>query len=431
MRQVRSFVLLVCGLLIALTACGPTQSATLSTSSNIPQGEMLHVLDGNASSSTGGQRIVSFHPGTSLSTSLPTGLISQDHLHVYTAIPQGGQTKITVTNTQGKTGVRSFTISGTYSTADNDYTKSVLSANGRWLALRQLEQTDGNTTFALVDTQKGTLAKAFSLRGSFDLDAISPDGKHIFLLERLHDTTGHYYVRRYDVSTNTLVQAIIADKSEINDPRMLGSGLTRQMAQDGSRAYTLYTDTRSNIAFVHILPMASTFTGARCINLPVGKSSEMLHYYTLALSADGFLLYATNAALGVMVVISVSDKDAFSDDIVRTSHFSPTNAQVTHAEKMRTLYNGAALSSDQATLYVAGIRGIVALLITDGTIKQSYAQQQMFTGIALSTDNKTLYAVSPSDGITLVNIQSGQAQQIAQSPVQAPWGIAWVSHTHE
>ena len=192
MLRVCSLTMLICGLLVALTACGQTQSATLSASSTIPQGEMLHVLDGYSVSSTDGQRIVSFHPGTSLSTSLPTGLFSLDHRYIYTATPQGGQTKITVTNTQGKTVVRSFTIPGTYSTAGNDYTKSVLSANGRWLALRQLEQMNTNTTFALVDTQKGSLVKSFSLKGSFDLDAVSPDGNRVFLLERLHDTTGHY-----------------------------------------------------------------------------------------------------------------------------------------------------------------------------------------------------------------------------------------------
>ena len=210
---------------------------------------------------------------------------------------------------------------------------------------------------------------------------------------------------------------------------MLGSALTRQMAQDGSRAYTLYTDTRSNIAFVHILPLASDFNGARCIDLPADKAGNLLHYYTLALSSDGSLLYATNAALGVTVVISVTDKDAFSDDIVTTIHFSPTNAQITPNEKMRTLYNGAALSSDQSTLYAISTRGIIAINIANEKMKQSYASQQTFTGIALSTDNKTLYAVSPDDGITLVNLQSGQTQQIAQSPVQAPWGIEWVSHT--
>lgn len=431
MHRVRSLTLLLCGLLLALSACGQTQSASTisSTPANIPQGEMLYVLDGSVSSGTAGQHIVSFHPGTTLSTSLPTGLLSQDHQHIYTANPQGTHTTITITNTQGSTATRTFTIAGTYSTANSDYTKSVLSANGRWLALRQLEQTTTKSTFALVDTQKATLAKTFTVQGDFDLDAVSPNGSRVFLLERLHDTTGHYYVRRYDVASNHLFQGIIADKSEINDPRMLGSGLTRQMAQDGSRAYTLYTDTGSNIAFVHILPLDSNFNGARCINLPTGKSSALLSYYTLALSADGSLLYATNAALGVTIVISVTDKDAFSDDIVTTIHFSPLNAQLPSNKTMRTLYNGAALSSDQSMLYALGTRGIVAIHLADEKMKQSYASQQTFTGIALSTDNKTLYAVSPNEGITLINLQSGQTQQMTPSPAQNPWGIEWIRRT--
>jgi hypothetical protein len=200
------------------------------------------------------------------------------------------------------------------------------------------------------------------------------------------------------------------------------------MAQDGSRAYTLYTDTRSNIAFVHILPLESNFNGARCINLPTGKSPNLLSYYTLALSSDGSLLYATNAALGVTVVIGVTDKDAFSDDIATTIHFTPLNAQTPSNGATHTLYNGAALSADQSMLYAIGTRGIVAIHLADKKMKQSYAQQQTFTGIALSTDNQTLYAVSPNGGITLINLQSGRAQQMAQSPVQAPWGVEWIRH---
>ncbi|GAC1649807.1 MAG: hypothetical protein NVS4B12_19150 [Ktedonobacteraceae bacterium] len=429
MRRTVLLTMLLCGVLIALTACGFTQSNSNahSTIAVAPQGENLYVLDGYTSTNPGGQRIVSFHPGTSTFTSLPTGLISQNHQYIYTAIPQNGQTKITVTNSRSGAVVHSFTIAGIYATPGNDYTNAVLSSNGHWLALRQLGQMEAKSTFAFVDTQKGNLVKTFSLPGNFDLDAVSPDGSRVYLLERLHDTTGHYYVRRYDVGSNELFQTIIADKEEINDPRMIGSALTRQMAEDGSRAYTLYTDTHSNIAFVHILPLASSFNGARCIDLPAGKSADLLHYYTLALSSDGSTLYATNAALGVMVVINVSDKDAFSDDIQTTVHFRPTNVSVTHDERMRTLYNGAALSTDQSTLYVTDIRGVVAINIANANIKQSYAQQQIFTGIALSTDGQTLYAVSPSDGITLVNIHSGHTQQITQSPAHSPWGIEWVS----
>jgi len=430
MRRTSLLTIVLCGLLIALTACESTSAgSTHSSSPIVSQSENLYVLDGYASANTDGQRIVGFHPGTSAFTTLPAGLVSQDHQRIYTATPKGIQTQITVTNTKSGAIVRRFTIPGSYSTTEQDYTKSVLSSNGRWLALKPVgEELRANSTFVVIDTEAGKVVKIIHLQGTFDLDAISPDGSRLYLLERLHDKMGHYYVRRYDVNTNQLYQTIIADKSEINDPRMIGSALTRQMATDGTRAYTLYMDTRSNIAFVHLLPLASDLNLARCINLPSGTSADLLHYYTLALSADGSTLYATNAALGVMVVIDVTDKDTLSDNIRATVHFSPVNMQVTHTERMRTLYNGAALSPDQSTLYVTGMRGIVAMNIADTKIQQRYVLQQIFTGVALSVDGQTLYAVSPNDGITLINVHSGQAQKVTQSPARAPWGIEWVSN---
>jgi DNA-binding beta-propeller fold protein YncE len=396
---------------------------------SISQNENLYVLDGHGSANTGGQHIVAFHPGASNVVTLPAGLVSQDHQRLYTAIPHKTNTQITVTDTKSGTSLRNFTIPGSYSTAEQNYTQSVLSADGRWLALKQFGGTEAKSTFVVIDTTAAKIVKTLQLQGSFDLDAISPNGSRLYLLERLHDTTGHYYVRRYDVDKGQLFPTIIADKSEINDPRMIGSALTRQMATDGTRAYTLYTDTRSNIAFVHVLPMTSDLNLARCIDLPTGKSTDLLHYYTLTLLADDSTLYATNAALGVMVVINVDDKDAVSDDIRTTVHFSPANAQVSYTERMRLLYNGAALSPDQSTLYVIGMRGIVAINIADAKIQQSYESQQTFTGIALSRDGQTLYAVSPNTGLMLINVRSGQAQKVAQSPAHAPWGIEWISNT--
>jgi len=429
MRRTGLLTIVLCGLLIALTACeSATTASTHSSSPTIAQSENLYVLDGYGPVNTGGQRIVAFRPGASTFTTLPVGLVSQDHQRIYTATPQGTHTQITVTHMKDGAILRQFTIPGSYSTAEQDYTKSVLSFAGQWLALKQVGGSESTSTFVVIDTKVGKVVKAIQLQGTFDLDAISPDGSRLYLLERLHDTIGHYYVRRYDVNEGQLVQTIIADKAEINDPRMIGSALTRQMATDGTRAYTLYTDTRSNIAFVHLLPLASDYNGARCIDLPAGTSADLLHYYTLALSADDSTLYATNAALGVMVVISVTDKDIFSDDIRTTVHFSPVNMQVPSGERIRTLHNGAAISPDQAMLYVIGVRGIVAMNIADAKIQQSYVPQQSFTGIALSGDGQTLYAVSPNSGITLINVHSGQAQKVTQSPAHTPWGIEWVSN---
>jgi hypothetical protein len=367
---------------------------------------------------------VAFHPGTTAqAVVLPAGLYSMDHKHIYTATPQNGQTTITVTNAQTGAKTRSFTIPGNYTTSGEAYTSSVLSANGRWLALRQQGGTNTQSTIVLVDTQAGKLAKTIQLPGDYDLDAISPDGNKVFVLEQI-DQAGHYHVRLFKVSENQLVQGYITDKVAPRE-NMYGAALSRQMTSDGTIAYTLYTNAAQNKAFVHILPLASDIYIARCIDLPVGKSPDLLRYYTLALSADGTTLYAANGALGVVTSISLNGEQVFNDNIIKTSHFNPGN--VSTRDKSAVLYNGAALSPDQNTLYFVGVHGIWAVNTHDLNVKENYATQQAFTGIALGNNGQTLYAVYPTNGITMVNVASGQSQRVTQSPAHTPWGIAWIA----
>jgi len=424
-----------------VAACGSnTPTGTTKPTSTISSGENLYVLDGYTplGSQSTGQHIVAFHPGSANPTTLvtlPAGLTSLDHQRIYIATPQHGQTTISIYNTQTGTTIRSFVISGTYSTAGQDYATSVISPDGRWLVLRQTEQTGDQTTIALIDTQAGKLARTISLNGDFDLDAVSPDGGSLYLLERLSDQSGHYYVRLYDVAESRLYENPIIDKTEINDPRMTGSALTRQIASDGTVAYTLYIDTPHNVAFVHILPMnGEGFPFARCVDLPVGKSADLLRYYTLALSSDGSILYAANGPLGAVSAISLgnaSANDIWNDKIVATGHFNPSSGVV---DKTRMLYKGAALSPDQQTLYFAGVDGIWAVKTADlrsGVTNLSdidhYLTQQAFTGIGLSADGRTLYAVDPTKGITLLDAATGQPEQVIQGPAHTPWGIAWIT----
>jgi len=426
-RTGRLSILISTLLTLILAACGSTSPATTKPGSSVaPAKESLYVVDGALSSTNvySSQRIVAFHPGTTAQPLvLPAGLYSLDHKNIYTATPQNGQTTITVTNAQTGAKTRSFTIPGNYTTSGEAYTTSVLSADGRWLALRQQGDSGTQSTIALVDTQAGKLAKTIQLPGDYDLDAISPDGNKVFVLEQI-DQAGHYHVRLYNVSENQLAQGYITDKVAPRE-NMYGAALTRQMASDGTIAYTLYTNTTQNKAFVHILPLASDIYIARCIDLPVGKSPDLLRYYTLALSADGTTLYAANGALGVVTSISLDGDQVFDDNIISTSHFDPGN--VTTGDKSTVLYNGAVLSPDQHTLYFVGVHGIWAANTNDLKVKVNYATQQEFTGVALSGDGQNLYAVYPTDGITLVNIASGQSRQVTQSPAHAPWGIAWVA----
>jgi len=415
-------------LLILSVACGAQTPI-----SKAPAGESLYVLDTSNPATNGyaGSHIIAFHPdSTTASMTLPTGLFSQDHKRIYSAVPQGTQTIITITNALTGSTMRSFTVAGSYSTAGTPYTTSDIATDGRWLALRATDQAGG--TIALIDTQKERLAKTLNLGLNFYLDAVSPDGGTLFLLQYLPGQNGRYYVRSYDVKASRLNDGIIADKDEVNDPRMLGSALTRQVAPDGKFAYTLYVDTTRNIAFVHMLPLVQGNNLpyppniARCLDLPLGKSAQLLRYYTLALSNDGSTLYAANGALGIIAEIALSNT-VFDSHVSLVKHFDPGQVSSNSNGNAQPLYNGAALSPDNKTLYFAGAQGIWSLHTNDIQVEKSYLTQQAFTGIALSSDGRTLYAVHPQSGITLIDLASGQATQVTQSPVHNPWGIVWVA----
>ncbi len=424
-------------LLPLASACGLDTSSNRSQGTAVPAGENLYVLDGYAPSVAGlaGQHIVVFHPGsTNTDMTLPSGLTSQDHRVLATASAQGSHTIISLFDTQNGAMVRSLTIDGVYTTAGREFNDAVLSLDGHWLALRRLSSSTSATTIALIDTQAGKLVKSIHLNGDFDLDALSTDGGSLYLLERLHDGSGHYYVILYNVQENTLSQNLIVDKSELNDPNMTGTAIARQAASNDSQAYTLYADTFHNLAFVHLLPLDPSFPFARCINLPVGKSPDLLRYYTLTLSADGSTLYAANAALGVVVKISLNTQGSsniYSDQIIATGHFTPTTSNITQEEKTRVLRNGAALSLDQSTLYFAGLDGIWSIKTNElGTQHPAFTHLlagQSFTGVALSTDGRTLYAVDPAHGITMLDTTSGQTESIIQGPAHSPWSIEWIT----
>lgn len=416
-----------------MAACGTdTFTHIAAPVATVPAGESLYVLDGYApTGSNGAQQIVAFSPNganPAAQVTLPAGPASLDHQTTYVATPRNGQTTITLKNTLTGATVRTFTIPGTYATAAWGFDAAVLSGNGRWLALKQLGSAS-TTTVALVNTQTGKIFKTISLNGIYDLDAVSPDGTRLYLLQKLNDNSGHYYVRLYQVPQNQLLPSPIVDKTIPNDI-MLGTALARQMASDGSMAYTLYIDTVHNIAFVHILPLTGDFIGARCIDLPTGKNVDLLHYYTLALSADGKTLYVANGALGVVSEIDVSYADeVFYDKAVSLEHFNPGTLSMTSEDKTRVLFNGAVLSADQHTLYFPGVYGIWAAKVPADarpSVAGHYATQQAFTSVALSADGKTLYAVDPSRGITLIDSASGQVQQTIEGPLHAPWGIEWV-----
>src|SRR5438105_8675829 len=85
----------------------------------------------------------------------------------------------------------------------------------------------------------------------------------------------------------------------------------------GDWLLTLYLDTLRHSAFVHALNLVDEF--AFCIDLPSeGGDFKTLKQYALTLSPSGSLLYASNAALGLVSQIGLSG----SIGLLRTDHFN-------------------------------------------------------------------------------------------------------------
>jgi hypothetical protein len=126
-----------------------------------------------------------------------------------------------------------------------------LSADGRTLVLisPRTRYPRKHTTFAVLDTRQLRVRKHIGLRGDFSFDAISPNGRLMYLVKYARDF-GEYGVRAYDIRARHLFAKPVVDPSE-PDEEMYGVPVTRAASADGRWAYTLYDSPEH--PFVHAL----------------------------------------------------------------------------------------------------------------------------------------------------------------------------------
>jgi hypothetical protein len=116
--------------------------------------------------------------------------------------------------------------------------------------------------FVVFDTQRLRAQATVSLRGDFTLDAISPDGNLLYLIESTSpDDLTRYAVRAYDVAKGRLRPGAIVDADEADEP-MQGTPIARAMSHDGRWAFTLYDGEHP---FIHALDTVAA--SAKCIDL--------------------------------------------------------------------------------------------------------------------------------------------------------------------
>lgn len=448
-------MMLLSSVVLALASCGQAVYSTppgpmSQRGVTLPPGETLYLLSAASAARTGAEgggsggqlvavQAASVAPAALLS--LPAGLLAADHTALYATRSSGsGGTTVERIDTRTGVTVRSLALPGIYTISGDGWGDATLSADGQWLALARSDQGGAKTVIAMIDTQTMRLTRIYTLDGTFTLDAAANGGHILYLLQTLDDAAHHYYVRAFDTQAGQLQPGYIVDKTELNETwNMAGYAVARQAASDGSVDYTLYIAPGLNQAFIHALPLSTDASGgffAHCINLPVGASPDLLRFYTLVMAPDGSALYAADAALGVVATISLNgaSSNIYADAVTATAHVAPANVASTAASGagayaqpgQRPLENGAALSPDGKTLFVAGPGGVHVFDARTLASRGTYLAGQATTSVAAGADGRTLYAVNPVAGVSVIDLASGATLRTVRAPMSGLWGIAWV-----
>jgi hypothetical protein len=185
-------------------------------------------------------------------------------------------------------------------------------ANGRRLLLSTSIYDDpSSTTFVVVDTHTLATRRVVRLRGAFAFDALSPDGKRLYVTQFPNGYNGpiRYVVRSLNLATGRLEPGAIVDKTEPGE-RMTGIPMGRTWSLDAGTAYTLYNGLESH-AFVHALDTVNR--SARCIDLPwSGDAQSGLERTEMAVTKDGVLVLSERG-VGVLARI---DTRTFKVEVV-------------------------------------------------------------------------------------------------------------------
>jgi hypothetical protein len=215
----------------------------------------------------------------------------------YVAMPSGASTTLGVVRTSDGSVIRFRSLAGRFGIPIVAYDGSVggLSADGKLLVLTDWIPPAGalrrQSDFTLVSTRTLRPLQTVRLRGDFGFDALSPDGRTLYLIQHVStQDVSSYRVRAYDLRTKRLLARVIADKRE-GTSVMSGFPVTRAASPDGRWVYTLYRRD-GNTPFVHALD-AATRT-AVCIDVPWPPASSQdavmrarLHLEAGKLTIDG------------------------------------------------------------------------------------------------------------------------------------------------
>jgi hypothetical protein len=299
--------------------------------------------------------------------SLPPGMSSANGSAYYSA-----------SGTRSRTFLKRFTVATAF--LENEWTLpgrwqlQGVSPDGRWAAL--VRRQAGSTRVLIFDGQRGTRAHVMRLRGNFEVETISRDGKRLFLIERLAGRA--YNVRQYDLSRERLVaNPLRAAGVKI----MAGYAWSGVASPDGRWLMTLYLSTPDKLAFVHSLDLERSRPA--CIALPSSGAMARLKRYSLTLAPNGKTLFAANPTLGV-----VAQLDLARAKVTRVTRFS--RSEPVAGARAATL---STISRNGRTMYFSAGRDLWAYDAAYAIVRGPYATGGSIVGVGYGSGDKRVYAV--------------------------------------
>src|SRR5437763_1024626 len=297
---------------------------------------------------TTAQRIDVFDLSGHLQRSLPAGIPAPDWSVLYVGSPAG----IQAVDTRTGAVIRTLGLDGDYPLPRPNLAglPQGLSPDGRWLAL------GGKGRFAIVDTAFKAKPRYVHLAGDFEFDALSNDGRRLYLAEVLPHG---YQVRMYDLVNGLAAQPIV-DKTDA-DAAMSGFRVTSVDPADGRFHYGLYV--RPNQPpFVHALPIYDDLGYAFCVFLPWPGYIAPSPDWSLTRSPDGRFLYATSGILRRVAQIDTGDFPRLVRSLNVPHPSGLRNPFVVQAQaKAEAVAPGAVMSSGGSRLYFPDVDGLDAV----------------------------------------------------------------------
>jgi hypothetical protein len=294
---------------------------------------------------------------------LPPGVLSANGRSFFTARTTGGDT--TLASYDAHTGAqrRVWSIRGRFSLA-------AVSSTGRWLTLARYAPRRP-VHVAIVGGVGGNLVHAFTLPSTNQLEAISPEGRRLYLVD--------YFDRRSSLRYRLQYYDLGAGKLHPNPPRdsearkMTGYPQNAVASQNGRWLLTVYANPAKRYAFVHALDLRTGI--AHCIDLP--NAFDAGGAYALALSRDERSLWVADAAAGFVQTISLRK--------LRVTHVArfPRAGAAGRAN--------AAASPDGRSL--AFTTGSNVWVVNNGVVGEPHALRRNVDGIGFTPDGRHVLAL--------------------------------------